>query len=50
MIVVPDSNIFVAQVIPLAYSATAEAKLNEWITSGTDLVVPSLWSAVAVVL
>lgn len=44
MIVVPDSNIFIAQVVSLDYTEAAEQKLNEWLESGTELVVPSLWS------
>ena len=44
MIVVPDSNIFIAQVIPLEYTEAAEHKLNQWLESGAELVVPSLWS------
>ena len=36
MIVVPDSNIFIAQVIPLEYTEAAEHKLNQWLESGLD--------------
>lgn len=44
MIVVPDSNIFIAQIIPLDYSEVAEYQLNKWLDAATELVVPSLWS------
>ncbi|MBD2427861.1 type II toxin-antitoxin system VapC family toxin [Phormidium sp. FACHB-1136] len=44
MIVVPDSNIFIAQVVSLDYTEAAERKLTEWLERGTELVVPSLWS------
>ncbi|MGB3496455.1 MAG: type II toxin-antitoxin system VapC family toxin [Elainellaceae cyanobacterium] len=44
MIVVPDSNIFISQVIPLAYSEAADTKLKEWLQADVELVVPSLWS------
>jgi hypothetical protein len=32
MIVVPDSNIFIAQVVSLDYTEAAEQKLNEWLS------------------
>ncbi|MEL7315369.1 MAG: type II toxin-antitoxin system VapC family toxin [Cyanobacteria bacterium J06559_3] len=44
MIVVPDSNIFISQVIPLAYSEVATTKLHEWAGDIFELVVPTLWS------
>lgn len=43
MILVPDSNLFIAQIIPLAYSDAARHKLEEWITQNVELVVPTLW-------
>lgn len=42
MKVVPDSNLVVAQVIPLAYSQAATRRMQEWLDRDVDLVMPSL--------
>ncbi len=42
MKVVPDSNLIVAQVIPLAYSEAATRKMQEWLDRDVDLVIPTL--------
>lgn len=42
MKVVPDSNLIVAQVIPLAYSEAATRKMQEWLEQDAELIIPTL--------
>lgn len=44
MKVVPDSNIFIALMISLAYSQAAIDKMEEWEQQNAELLVPTLWS------
>ncbi|MBD2182585.1 type II toxin-antitoxin system VapC family toxin [Aerosakkonema funiforme] len=44
MKVVPDSNLVVAQIIPLPYSQVAIRKIQQWQEQKAELVVPTLWS------
>ena len=44
MKIVPDSNIFIALVISLAYSQAAIDKMEEWEQQNAELLVPTLWS------
>lgn len=42
MKIVPDSNLIVAQVIPLPYSEKATQKLQQWQDQQAELLVPTL--------
>ncbi|MBO1346551.1 MAG: type II toxin-antitoxin system VapC family toxin [Hormoscilla sp. GUM202] len=44
MKVVPDSNLIVALVIPVPYTAAATRKMQQWQNTNVELVVPTLWA------
>ncbi|MBC6480943.1 MAG: type II toxin-antitoxin system VapC family toxin [Hormoscilla sp. GM7CHS1pb] len=41
---VSDSNLIVALVIPVPYTAAATRKMQQWQNTNVELVVPTLWA------